>query len=127
MQWHVDRYRLGQAVALLVRVGKFYELHGLDARKLAPLLGLNINSDLREGAVCAGFPAWMQKRYLEKLLSAGVSVAVLEEQGPGRFVTERRVDTIYHLGGGPYALDDHRVTAGGLLLRRGPCRFGGPW
>lgn len=98
-QLHFFRYRLGQTVVLLVRVGKFYVLHGLDARKLAPLLGLNINSDQYAGAVCAGFPAWMQKRYLEKLLSAGVSVAVLEEQGPGRFITERRVDTIYHFGG----------------------------
>ena len=98
-QLHFFRYRLGKAVALLVRVGKFYELHGLDARKLAPLLGLKINNDLREGAVCSGFPAWMWERYLEKLLRAGVSFAVLEEQGPGRFVTERRVDIIYHFGG----------------------------
>ena len=41
------------------------------------------------------FPVQMRERYLEKLLWAGMSVAVPEEQGPDRFVTERRVDIIY--------------------------------
>ncbi len=98
-QIHFFRYRFGQGVTLLVRVGKFYELYGTDTSKISSLLGLKVNRDLRKGVLSSGFPAWMLERFMERILYAGKSVAVIEEYGPGRFVVDRYVDTYTRFGG----------------------------
>ena len=58
-----------------------------------------MSNDLRKYAISAGFPAWMLERYVEKILQAGVSLAILETIGQGRFVMDRHVAMFYRFGG----------------------------
>ncbi len=88
------RSRLGKDVVMLVRIGKYYELFGSDVEKGGVLLKLKRNTR-RRGLIHAGFPFWMRDQYLEKMLNAGLHVAVIEETGPGRFVAERCVYTLF--------------------------------
>jgi DNA mismatch repair ATPase MutS len=79
----------------LVRVGKFYELYGDDARAVGAGLGLRIEEMRRGMAGVAGFPEWMRDRYVDRILAAGKDLAVMEENGPGEFVAERYVSRIF--------------------------------
>lgn len=100
-QVHFFRYRLaGQAVAL-VKVGKYYELFGDDARAVSSATGLRLLSLRGRGTNCvAGFPVRMRDYYIRKMLACGCSLALIEEAGAGEFVAKRYVHEIYQSGAG---------------------------
>jgi len=98
-QFHFFRSRLSDEVAGFVRVGKFYELFGADARSLGAALGLHPVETLRRMKCVAGFPARMRNHYVKKALATGFCIAVIEEKGHGQFVMDRYIHEIFRFGG----------------------------
>lgn len=98
-QLHFFRFRLGPDTAILTRVGKFYEFYDQDALTMGTVLGLSPVSSLRGMSWSAGFPARMLDHYIRQSLKTGKDLAILEEAGPGKFVTQRQIHILYKFGG----------------------------
>jgi DNA mismatch repair ATPase MutS len=87
--------RLGNTLCF-IRVGKFYELYGADARLMAGEMKLNMREKCRRMACGIGFPAWRFREYISLALASGHDVAVIDQgdmQGP--HVLERYVSKLY--------------------------------
>jgi DNA mismatch repair protein MutS len=67
---------------LVMRMGDFYEVFGVDAAKASAILGLTKttrNKGKEDALLMAGFPYHQVDAYLAKLVSAGVRVAICEQ------------------------------------------------
>lgn len=79
---------------LLFQVGDFYETFGEDAERTARLLGLALThkSSKDFSTPMAGIPLRTLDQFVEKLLAAGVCVAVADQvEEPGSGLVERKV------------------------------------
>ncbi len=80
-------------------MGKFYEFFDEDALTLGKALRLSPEAS-RRGLTCsAGFPARMLDHYVQQILKSGKDLAILEENGPGKFITQRQIHILYKFGG----------------------------
>ncbi len=100
---------------LLFRMGDFYETFDADAELAARVLGIALTSrpmGRSEGRIpLAGIPYHQLERYLDRLVSAGHRVAIVEQVSePGQGLVERRVVRVVTPG---------TVDAGVLLTERG--------
>ncbi|HCE64684.1 MAG TPA: DNA mismatch repair protein MutS, partial [Deinococcus radiodurans] len=79
---------------LLFQVGDFYETFGEDAERTARLLGIALThkSSKDFSTPMAGIPLRTLDQFVEKLLAAGVCVAVADQiEEPGSGLVERKV------------------------------------
>lgn len=74
-QYHAAKAR-HPGMVLLFRVGDFFELFGEDAEIAAKHLGLTLTR--RDELSMAGFPHHSLEQYLQRLLKAGLRVAICE-------------------------------------------------
>ncbi len=99
-------------VLLFFRMGDFYELFLEDAKKAAPIMEVTLTE--RQGGVpMAGVPYHSAENYIKKLLDAGLSVAIAEQEAdprnprlmcrrvrrvitPGTLIEDRFLDSISH-------------------------------
>jgi DNA mismatch repair protein MutS len=100
---------------LLFRMGDFYETFDADAELAARVLGIALTSrpmGSSEGRIpLAGIPYHQLERYLDRLVSAGHRVAIVEQVSePGQGLVERRVVRVVTPG---------TVDHGSLLAERG--------
>ncbi|MDA0366021.1 MAG: DNA mismatch repair protein MutS, partial [Chloroflexi bacterium] len=99
---------------LLFRMGDFYETFDADAELAARVLGIALASRPMgsDGRVpLAGIPYHQLERYLDRLVSAGHRVAIVEQVSePGQGLVERRVVRVVTPG---------TVDGGALLNERG--------
>jgi DNA mismatch repair protein MutS len=88
MQQYLEvRGTLPENTLLLYRLGDFYEMFGADARRGSELLGLTLTR--RAGQPMAGIPHHAANAYVQKILAAGVKVAIcdqMEAPTPGRMI-----------------------------------------
>jgi len=88
MQQYMEvRRTLPANTLLLFRLGDFYEMFGPDALRGSQLLGLTLTQ--RVGQPMAGIPYHAAPAYVQKILAAGVKVAIcdqMEAPTPGRMI-----------------------------------------
>src|SRR5207247_5819017 len=78
MQQYQEAKQRHPGMLLFFRMGDFYELFHDDATTAAKLLGLTLTS--RDKSIpMAGFPHHQLENYLQKLLHAGLRVAVCDQ------------------------------------------------
>jgi RNA-directed DNA polymerase len=94
-----DRVRGSERVHTVIffHMGKFLELYDQDALTIAKPLGLEMRKDFRGMKYVAGFPIWMEKQFISKVLGLGKDLAILDEGMTGRFVKDRHVREIYRV------------------------------
>src|SRR5438552_15658081 len=80
MQQYRDAKARHPGMLLLFRMGDFYELFDEDANTVANLLGLTLTTRDRSIPM-AGFPHHCLESSLQKLLQAGLRVAICEHVG----------------------------------------------
>ncbi|MBN1404350.1 MAG: DNA mismatch repair protein MutS [Opitutales bacterium] len=109
MQQYVEvRRSLPPNTLLLFRLGDFYEMFGEEARKGSEILGITLTH--RSGQEMAGIPYHAATGYIQKALSAGVKVAIVEQMEtprPGKMV-RRELTRILTPG---TVLEDHQLDA----------------
>ncbi|KAI9136820.1 DNA mismatch repair protein MutS [Paraphysoderma sedebokerense] len=69
---------------VLLRVGDFYELYGIQAEEIGGLLDLTVTSKILSGRKIpmAGFPTVSYDTYMARLMKKGKTVAVIEQVHP---------------------------------------------
>ncbi len=92
MQAYKDAKEKHPGMILLFRMGDFYEIFNDDAETCSKALGLTLTS--RAGWPMAGFPHHQLESYLQKLLKAGLRVAVCEAVDPVKAPTKREVTRV---------------------------------
>jgi DNA mismatch repair protein MutS len=109
MQQYLEvRRSLPPNTLLLFRLGDFYEMFDEDAREGAALLGITLTN--RNGQPMAGIPYHAADNYLQKVLRAGMKVAIcdqVETPRPGQLV-KRALTRILTPG---TTLEDHQLDA----------------
>lgn len=109
MQQYLEvRDNLPPNTLLLFRLGDFYEMFDDDAREGARILGITLTQ--RNGQPMAGIPYHAAENYIQKVLSAGMKVAICEQMEapkPGQLV-RRSLSRILTPG---TTLEDHQVDA----------------
>jgi len=94
------RRRLAADIVLLVQVGAYLEIYDKDAERLAEPLGLHKRLGFRGMSVTCGRPLDRAKIFIENIIKAGFSVAVIwESEKPGRYLKERYLKEIYRVVG----------------------------
>ena len=78
-----------------IRMGRYVELYDEDAKLMNAILGFQLRRNVRGMRYAAGFKAYKAPIFNKILLRAGYNTAFIEEAGPGRFIRERYVRTIY--------------------------------
>lgn len=81
MKTYADAKAKMPGMLLLFRIGDFYEMFGSDAENARAVLGLTITTRTWKGEQMsmAGFPHHQLERYLRKLITIGVRVAICEQ------------------------------------------------
>lgn len=109
MQQYLDVKRgLPTNTVLLFRLGDFYEMFHDDAEEGARILGITLTQ--RQGYPMAGIPYHAAQSYIQKILAAGVKVAIVDQMEmpqPGKIV-KRALTRILTPG---TTLEDHQVEA----------------
>lgn len=75
-QWHACKEKAGQHL-LLFRMGDFYEAFYEDAEILSRIADLTLTQ--RQSIPMAGIPFHAAENYIDKLIAAGISVAIAEQ------------------------------------------------
>jgi DNA mismatch repair protein MutS len=118
-----------QDAILLFRLGDFYEMFFEDAKQAAALLDLTLTARNRgepdEAPLC-GFPAHAAAPYVARLVAAGHSVAICEQQAAaGRGIMERTVVRVVTPG---TIIEEESLEPGApsllVALAGGPERYG---
>jgi len=118
-----------QDAILLFRLGDFYEMFFEDAKQAAALLDLTLTARNRgepdEAPLC-GFPAHAAAPYVARLVAAGHSVAICEQQAQaGRGIMERAVVRVVTPG---TIIEEESLEPGApsllVALAGGPERYG---
>ena len=107
-QYHEFRRKLAAGTLLLFRLGDFYEMFGEDAEIGARVLGITLTK--RNETPMAGLPYHAAPAYINKLLSAGLKVAICDQTEaavPGKLV-KREITRILTPG---TALEDSQLDA----------------
>ena len=122
-QYREFREKLPADALLLFRLGDFYELFGSDAETASRLLGITLTK--RHDQPMAGIPHHAAPAYVQKLLAAGLKVAIcdqVESPVPGKLV-RRALSRILTPG---TALEDSQLDSrrGNYLLALAQDRSG---
>lgn len=95
-QVHFFRYRLRETIVFF-KIGNFLELYDDDVSIIGETLGLKARKDFRGMQYAAGFPVWLEEQFVDKVLSLGRDLAIVDEGMAGKFVKERYVREIYRV------------------------------
>lgn len=122
-QYREFREKLPPDALLLFRLGDFYEVFGADAETASRVLGITLTR--RHDQPMAGIPHHAAGVYVQKLLAAGIKVAIcdqVEQPVPGKLV-RRALTRILTPG---TALEDNQLDSrrGNYLLALGQDRRG---
>lgn len=108
IQYMEVRRTLPDNTLLLFRLGDFYEMFGEDAIRGSEVLGLTLTQ--RAGQPMAGMPYHAAPTYINRVLAAGIKVAIVDQMEaptPGKMV-RRELTRILTPG---TALEDHQLEA----------------
>lgn len=122
-QYREFRQKLGAGTLLMFRLGDFYEMFNEDAEIGARVLGITLTK--RNETPMAGLPYHAAPGYINKLLAAGLKVAICDQTEaavPGKLV-KREITRILTPG---TALEDSQLDArrNSYLLALGKTRSG---
>ena len=90
------RSRLRETI-LLFRIGRFLEVYDTDAVLIYKSFGLKKWENYRGMKVAAGFPEWLEKKFVHKFFSLRKDLAIVDEGMAGKFVKDRYVKEIYRI------------------------------
>ena len=73
------------------------EIFNEDALSIGKDLGLEIRENFRGMKYGAGFPVWMENRFVDKTLLFGKDLTIVDEGVMGKFIKDRHVRDIYRI------------------------------
>ena len=81
----------------LFQVGRYYEIYNEQALWMHRWARLKMRENVRKTKNMVGFPRRWKDHFVQKIMSIGVGVIIIKEDGAGPFIKERSIHEIYHL------------------------------